>query len=62
MRNDDYKFLRLLKFAPFKRCPRGDWRFGTRHISHAVVQRLVAAGRAEIDGKRVRLIRKPIFE
>jgi hypothetical protein len=62
MRSDDYKYLRLLKLAPFKRHHRGGWRFGTRRIGRVVVLRLVAAGRAEIDGQRVRLVRKPAFE
>ena len=62
MRSDDHKYLRLLKLAPFKRHPRGGWRFGTRRIGHVVVLRLVATGRAEIDGQRVRLVSKPGFE
>ena len=62
MRSDDYKYMRLLKHAPFKRHPRGGWRFGTRRIGHVVVLHLVATGRAEIDGQRVRLARKPEIE
>ncbi|EJN15727.1 hypothetical protein PMI42_00745 [Bradyrhizobium sp. YR681] len=46
-------FLRLLKFSPFERAPRGGWRFGTRRIGDAVVARLVASGRAEIRGEQL---------
>lgn len=54
IKNDDYRPLRLLRLHPFER-RRGGWRFGTKRISDAVVTRLVAAGRAEIVGERVRL-------
>jgi hypothetical protein len=48
-------FLRLLEIGPFERRPRGGWRFGTKVISDAVVERLLADGRAEIAGLQVRL-------
>jgi len=48
--------LRLLGFAPFERRPRGGWRFGTRNIADFVIDRLVATGRARIDGDFVLLV------
>jgi len=48
-------FLRLLQHGPFERRPRGGWRFGTKVISDAVVERLLAGGRAEIVGLQLRL-------
>lgn len=48
------RYLRLLKMAPFQRRG-GAWRFGANKLSDQVVDRLVAGGRAEIDGDQVRL-------
>ncbi|MBR1033050.1 hypothetical protein [Bradyrhizobium liaoningense] len=53
--SDYYFYLALLKSSPFVRRPRG-WRFGTRRIGDSVVDRLVAAGRAQIIGDRVHLV------
>ncbi|PSO16258.1 hypothetical protein [Bradyrhizobium sp. MOS002] len=55
--NERY-FLRLLQHGPFERRPRGGWRFGVKVISDAVVERLLAGGRAEITGSQLRL--KPL--
>jgi hypothetical protein len=52
--NERY-FLRLLEISPFEQRPRGGWRFGTKIISDTVVDRLLAAGRAEIVGAQVKL-------
>lgn len=51
----DRSYLRLLRIAPFERRPRG-WRFGTKTIADAVVDRIVASGRAGSDGASVWLI------
>jgi hypothetical protein len=51
----DGQTLRLLKFSPFERRPRGGWRFGARWISDPVADRLIASGRAEIAGTQLRL-------
>lgn len=51
--NSDFHFLRLLKLSPFERRERGGWRFGTRRIADSVVDRLIASGRARIEGGRV---------
>ncbi|WP_316234624.1 MULTISPECIES: hypothetical protein [unclassified Bradyrhizobium] len=53
-----HDYLRLLKLSPFERRrtkanPRGGWRFGTKRISDAIVDRLVASRRAEIIGDRL---------
>ena len=48
-------FLRLLQYGPFERRARGGWRFGTKVITDAVVERLLAGGRAEIVGLQLRL-------
>lgn len=48
----DYRFLALLRLAPFERRP-GGWRFGTKTIGDRIVDRLVASGRASSDGARV---------
>lgn len=40
--------LKLLDIGPFEQHPRGGWRFGTRTISTAVADSLIASGRAEI--------------
>lgn len=53
--NHHYKHLSLLKLSPFERATRGGWRFGTRRISDAVADRLIASGRAEIVDGRLRL-------
>jgi hypothetical protein len=52
--NERY-FLRLPEIGPFEQRPRRGWRFGTKVISDAVVERLLARGRAEIVGLQVRL-------
>lgn len=49
----DSDFLRLLKFSPFERRPRGGWRFGTKVITDLTVDRLIASRRARIEGDRV---------
>lgn len=43
---------RLLDQGPFQR-RRGGWRFGTRRISDAMVERLVAAGIARQSGEYI---------
>ena len=49
-----YKYLRLLAHGPFERRAGGvGWRFGTRRIAESVVARLVASGRARIEGEQV---------
>ena len=48
-------FLRLLEISHFERRPRGGWRFGTKVISDAVVERLLASGHAEIAGMQLKL-------
>lgn len=57
--NSDFHILRLLRLGPFERRQiRGrdrGWRFGTRRIADSVVDRLVAAGRAEIADNQVRI-------
>ena len=58
LKQDDYRILRLLKFAPLERRRRGGWRFGTRRIEDHVVDRLVEAGRARRDGDLVHLERQ----
>ena len=52
----DPRFLRLLEIAPFERRARGGWRFGTKVIADRVVERLIASGRATIEGETVRLV------
>lgn len=42
----DYYYLRLLALGPFQRRARGGWRFGTKVINDAVVERLLTSGRA----------------
>lgn len=51
-----HNFLRLLEHGSFERRPAG-WRFGTKTISNAVVARLIASGRAVVDGDLLRLVR-----
>jgi hypothetical protein len=48
----DYRFLKLLRLAPFERRP-GGWRFGIKPIADRIVERLVASGRASSDGATV---------
>jgi len=50
---DDRRIVRLLKFGHFERRPRGGWRFGTKVIADHIVQRLIAAGAAELRDDRV---------
>ncbi|BAL77069.1 hypothetical protein S23_38740 [Bradyrhizobium cosmicum] len=45
--------MRLLKVQPLERRARGGWRFGTKRISDALVDSLIASGRAEIRGGRL---------
>jgi hypothetical protein len=52
----DRQYLQLLRLAPFQRGPRG-WRFGTRPISEAVLERMIADGRIEISGDQATLTR-----
>ena len=58
----DYSYFRLLELGPFDKRARGGWRFGTKRISDAVVQRLVASGIARRDGDRVQLARSEAAE
>ena len=53
----DYGYLRLLELGAFIRRTQGGWRFGTKVISDAVVERLVASGHAKREDHRVYLIR-----
>jgi hypothetical protein len=48
-----YKYLKMLQLGPFDRHQRGGWRFGTRKVADEVVERLIADGRAELQGERV---------
>ena len=54
--NSQFKYLRMLRLGPFERRTGDGWRFGTRRIADSVVDRLVANGRAEIEGGLVRLV------
>jgi hypothetical protein len=49
----DGHVIRLLKLSPFERHVRGGWRFGTRRISDGVADRLIASGRARIEGEQL---------
>jgi len=49
----DHRFILLLGQGEIQRRPDG-WRFGTRRIADHVVERLIAAGRAERVGDVVR--------
>jgi hypothetical protein len=51
-----HNYLRLLEISPFERRPRGGWRFGAKMIREHVVDRLVASGRARIEGDHVYLV------
>lgn len=53
----DAPYLRLLQLGDFVRRSRGGWRFGTKIVADQVVERLIAAGQAEIHGDRLRLKR-----
>ena len=53
-----YQAIAILKIAPFEAHAAGGWRFGTRRIDDSVVDRLVANGRAVIDGGTVLLIER----
>jgi len=53
----DRSFLRLLELGPFERRPGGGWRFGTKIISDAIAERLLASGLTEISGIHLRLKR-----
>ncbi len=46
--------LRLLRFGPIERRPRG-WRFGALCFSDHVIDRMVANGLVEVVGDRVTL-------
>jgi hypothetical protein len=53
-----HTYLRLLELSPFERRrtksnPGGGWRFGTKVIGDHIVERLVASGRARIEGDKV---------
>lgn len=50
----DHRFMLMLGQGQIQRRPNG-WRFGTRRIADRVVERLIASGRAQRDGDRVRL-------
>ncbi|MDA9406055.1 hypothetical protein XH80_04600 [Bradyrhizobium sp. CCBAU 45384] len=52
---EDRSYIRLLQLGPFNKRVRGGWRFGTKRISDAVVDRLVARGVASREGDRVEL-------
>ncbi|MBR0687299.1 hypothetical protein JQ594_15315 [Bradyrhizobium manausense] len=56
-RHNDRRFLRLLALGHCERRG-GIWRWGTRRIRDSVVARLIASGRAEIDGSELRLKRE----
>ena len=58
LKQDDGRILRLLKYAPLERRPRGGWRFGTKRIEDQVVARLLEAGRARLDGDMVHLVER----
>ncbi|MBR1177158.1 hypothetical protein JQ617_24615 [Bradyrhizobium sp. KB893862 SZCCT0404] len=45
----DYYYLRLLELGPFQRRARGGWRFGTKVINDAVIERLIASGKAILN-------------
>jgi hypothetical protein len=55
---NDAFFRRLLTAGPFERRPRGGWRFGTKTISNAVVDRLLANNDAVISGDHVLSIQR----
>jgi hypothetical protein len=53
-----HSYLRLLELSPFERRrtesnPGGGWRFGTKVIGDCIVERMVASGRAGIEGNQV---------
>jgi hypothetical protein len=49
----------MMKFAPFQRSASRGWRFGTRRIAEIVVGRLIASGRAKIEGERLITCHRP---
>jgi hypothetical protein len=53
-----HNYLRLLELSPFERRPRGGWRFGTKVIGDHIVERMVASGRARIEGDQVYCVRE----
>jgi hypothetical protein len=53
----DRRVLRLLRLGPFERRLGGGWRFGTKVISDAIGERLLASGLTEISGIYLRLKR-----
>jgi hypothetical protein len=55
--SQDHVYFRLLELGAFDRRAHGGWRFGTKVISDAVVERLIASGRATREDDHVRLIR-----
>ena len=54
MSPEDRAALRMLEMGHFERRPAG-WRFGTRRIGDAVVDRLIAGGWAVRRGDRLEL-------
>ncbi len=52
----DYYYLRLLELGPFQRRAHGGWRFGTKVINDAVVERLLASGRATLTDNLICLV------
>lgn len=57
--SSDYRFIKLLELCPFERRARGGWRFGTRNIAESVVTRLIASGRAAIQGEQLIICQRP---
>lgn len=55
LQRNHYIALALLEYSPFERRPRGGWRFGARRITSEMAERLIAGGRAEIVGDKLRL-------
>lgn len=55
LKTADFYYLALLRQGSFER-RRSAWRFGTCRLSAHIIDRLVAAGRARIDGDCVRLV------
>lgn len=48
-------YLRLLRISPFQQRS-GGWRFGTRRMADSVVERLIASGRARIEGEELKRV------
>lgn len=55
LKTADFYYLARLRLGTFDR-GRDGWRFGTCRLTEHIVDRLVAAGRAKIDGDRVHLV------